>query len=83
MRYLYKGDFMGMFDSVFIDCPDCGEPVEFQSKSGDNTLEKYTLDNCPLVVLFGIIDDVEVCEHCKNKVGLEIVKEPVIKVVGR
>ena len=38
---------MGMYDSVMVNCPKCGEEREFQSKSGDCFLEVYTLENCP------------------------------------
>lgn len=45
---------MGMFDSVMVPCPSCGEINEFQSKSGDCTLDVYSLDNCPLDVIYDI-----------------------------
>ena len=38
---------MGMFDSVMVKCPNCGQENEFQSKSGECFLEVYTLENCP------------------------------------
>jgi hypothetical protein len=38
---------MGMYDSVMVNCPQCGKEHEFQSKSGDCLLEVYTLENCP------------------------------------
>lgn len=38
---------MGMYDSVMVKCPKCGEEHEFQSKSGDCFLDVYTLENCP------------------------------------
>ena len=42
---------MGMYDSIYVHCPKCGECIEFQSKSGDCILEVYTLENCPEDVL--------------------------------
>ena len=38
---------MGMYDSVMVRCPKCGEEHEFQSKSGECLLNVYTLGNCP------------------------------------
>lgn len=42
---------MGMFDSVMVPCPRCGEPSEFQSKGGDCCLGTYTLETAPADVL--------------------------------
>jgi hypothetical protein len=42
---------MGMYDSVMVPCPNCGERVEFQSKSGDCLLNVYDLETCPSDVL--------------------------------
>lgn len=38
---------MGMYDSVMVKCPKCGEEQEFQTKSGDCFLDVYTLEDCP------------------------------------
>lgn len=38
---------MGMFDSVWVKCPNCGLEHEFQSKSGECILGNYVLDDCP------------------------------------
>jgi hypothetical protein len=38
---------MGMFDTIWVKCPKCGEESGFQSKSGDCILGDYTLENCP------------------------------------
>lgn len=45
---------MGMYDSVMVNCPQCGKEHEFQSKSGDCLLEVYTLKNCPDDVMAGV-----------------------------
>ncbi len=42
---------MGMFDSVWVKCPNCGIYNEFQSKSGECILANYNLDECPDDVL--------------------------------
>ena len=38
---------MGMYDSVMVKCPNCGEEHEFQTKSGNCFLGVYTLEDCP------------------------------------
>lgn len=38
---------MGMFDSIWAKCPNCGEENEFQTKSGECKLGQYDLENCP------------------------------------
>ena len=45
---------MGMYDTVTVPCPTCGERGEFQSKSGECKLETYTLDEAPDDVLLDI-----------------------------
>jgi hypothetical protein len=42
---------MGMFDSIIVSCPKCGQEHEFQSKGGDCLLDVYNLDNSPDDVL--------------------------------
>ena len=45
---------MGMFDTVMVPCPTCGERAEFQSKSGTCTLETFLLEEAPDDVLFDV-----------------------------
>ncbi len=45
---------MGMYDSVMVNCPKCGEEHEFQSKSGECLLDVYTLENCPDDVMVNV-----------------------------
>jgi len=42
---------MGMFDSVMVPCPQCGEEHEAQSKSGLCCLDFYPLKDAPDVTL--------------------------------
>ena len=42
---------MGLFDSVWFDCPTCGNPLEFQSKAmPDPYMNRYPPDNVPLPI---------------------------------
>lgn len=45
---------MGMYDTVMVPCPACGECAEFQSKSGDCKLETFSLEDAPDDVLLDI-----------------------------
>lgn len=45
---------MGMYDTVTVPCPTCGERAEFQSKSGDCKLETFTLEEASDDVLLGV-----------------------------
>lgn len=60
---------MGTFDRVWVPCPNCGKPTEFQSKSGPCTLADYTTDDCPPDVLKGL-DGSATCEACGEGVFL-------------
>ncbi len=57
---------MGMFDSVYVDCPNCGGSVEMQTKAGECYLERYTLDDAPAALLIDILNDPAWCRHCKS-----------------
>lgn len=34
---------MGMFDTIIIECPECGADIEYQTKVGKCELEKYEI----------------------------------------
>lgn len=55
---------MGMFDSVWVDCPRCGGKMEFQSKEGECYLNNYSLDDAPIEVLRDIVNDPSYHEKC-------------------
>lgn len=42
---------MGMYDTIWVKCPKCGEEHGFQTKSGDCILSDYTLEGCPADVM--------------------------------
>lgn len=45
---------MGMYDTVTVPCPTCGETGEFQSKSGECKLDVFPLDEAPDDVLLDV-----------------------------
>jgi hypothetical protein len=64
---------MGMYDTVTVPCPTCGEHGEFQSKSGDCKLETYTLDDAPDDVLRGVNRHSPLCCHkCGTLYAVEV-----------
>lgn len=73
---------MGMFDSLYMDCPNCGhkKSLEFQSKSGECLLNEYTVENIPNEVLAGLHSYGSKCRNC-GKIYKPVVKEQqVVKV---
>ena len=65
---------MGVYDTVYVPCPNCGEPYEAQSKSGDCTLAIYTLDDAPPDVLAGVNRHAPfVCDECGEVFKVELV----------
>jgi NMD protein affecting ribosome stability and mRNA decay len=67
---------MGMFDTVNVDCPSCGEKesLGFQSKSGECTLADYTMRDAPDDVLSGLQNYPVRCKNCNKSFS------PVVRV---
>ena len=61
---------MGMFDSVIVQCPNCGKGMEFQSKAGDCDLISYTLESAPSEILMDIMNDPQFHQACGQWVAL-------------
>lgn len=59
---------MGIYDSVIVNCPECGHPTEFQSKQapGGPTMETYSLDDAPDTVLADIAGETAKCSKCQT-----------------
>lgn len=56
---------MGMFDTVMVPCPKCGERYAAQSKSGECDLSTYHLETCPSDALGDVNRHAPfVCEGC-------------------
>ena len=53
---------MGMFDSLYVNCPECGNIVEFQSKVGDCSLRSYDKENVPMNIAIDLAGAVALCE---------------------
>lgn len=62
---------MGLFDSVYVDCPGCGKPMEFQSKAmPDPYMRRFTLEDAPTEILHDIINSPRYHETCGTWVAL-------------
>jgi peptide subunit release factor 1 (eRF1) len=71
---------MGMFDSVWVKCPKCGEENEFQSKGGECNLSNYNLDDCPNDVMDNINRHSPIECECGCKYGVDIKNRKAITV---
>jgi hypothetical protein len=55
---------MGLFDSLYVDCP-CGQEIEFQSKADpDRYCRRFSLADCPANIAGDLIGDSEKCSKC-------------------
>lgn len=73
---------MGMFDSVYVNCPKCNYQTEIQSKNGDCTLDKYNINNIeeiPESILEDILNREHSCKKCNGNFVIEV-KYKVIKI---
>lgn len=58
---------MGMFDTVWLPCPNCGKQVGFQSKAGECILRDYSCA-APIAIAEDVDGDTESCEGCDEYV---------------
>lgn len=62
---------MGLFDSLWVECPKCGKPVEFQSKAlPDPYMQNFSLDDCPSEVLTDVMNAPQYHPACGQWVAL-------------
>ena len=56
---------MGLFDSVYAECPRCRREVEFQSKADEEPyLNRYTPETAPTHILIDVLNDPHYCHGC-------------------
>ena len=63
---------MGMFDWVFIVCPECGGNIGFQSKAGECDLREYDEYDMPPEIAVDLKDEERRCDQCKARVKLRV-----------
>ena len=71
---------MGMFDSLYVNCPKCKKQLEFQSKSGECLLSVYTKESLTPQVAIGMNGDIVKCKSSGNSFKLECeIPQKVVK----
>lgn len=71
-----------MFDILCVKCPNCGNELEFQSKSGYCELEVYTKSNLPPEVAWGMNGDIIKCDCGKSfKLKCNLPKKVKVKLI--
>jgi predicted nucleic acid-binding Zn ribbon protein len=73
---------MGLFDSVWADCPGCGKEraLEFQSKAGDCFLWSYDTLEVPAAIAADISGDEETCPNCRKRWAVRAPMEDYVSV---
>lgn len=71
---------MGMFDSLFVNCPHCSKSNELQSKSDKCLLKRYNRYNAPLTIM-GDLLGTHTCCHCNKKYKLIMTHAPKFEVI--
>ena len=76
---------MGMFDSIYIPCPNCNKKYEAQSKSGECMLMAYDFpsETAKEPAPYDVMEDVNrhapfTCRECGTLFQVKTVKETVI-----
>lgn len=57
---------MGLYDSIYLKCPHCGEQEEVQSKAGKCDMEIFDKNSVPVIIAAALQDDDWTCYHCKE-----------------
>jgi len=72
---------VGMFDSVNVKCPHCGEYNELQSKAGDCILNTYLEYEVPCNIAMDL-EGTEWCQSCGEQYSIEteIVRVTSLKI---
>lgn len=71
---------MGMFDTVYITCPNCGNREGVQSKSGRCFMEEYTtIDTAPMDVMADVLG-YNICYSCGESFIVELASKPTYTV---
>ncbi len=45
---------MGVYNSIFFECPNCGETLDFQSKARDSEYESCDQNSIPVAIAHDI-----------------------------
>lgn len=70
-----------MFDSVYISCPKCNYPIEFQSKAYWCDLTNYNEENCPDVIKTDLDGKIKECDHCGSNIQASLKIKPELEFI--
>lgn len=72
---------MGMYDTVSLECPDCGHVDEHQTKWGPCRLGEYDIHNAPLDAMEDFVQNPVYCSSCGCEYKVFVVRRPEYKVI--
>jgi len=61
---------MGMYNTIIVNCPNCGKEIKFQTKSGSRLDSEYSIKNVPKIEVKGIMGDRRTCPQCGKTVEI-------------
>jgi len=67
---------MGMFDSVWFDCPYCAEREEVQSKAGDCVLDDFHQSDVPPHIAIDLEKSTKECSQCGERFEVIMLDTP-------
>lgn len=67
---------MGMFDSIYAECPKCHSELEFQTKGRLCEGARYHCSSVPIGAADGVYRS-ETCKECGAEVSLKVDQERV------
>lgn len=68
---------MGLFDTVYFTCPECGSSVEVQSKAGLCAIYVFSSSEVPKDIAKDINGKIVACNECEKVFTVEKIEEPV------
>lgn len=71
---------MGMYDSLYVDCPKCKNELEFQSKSGQCFLQSCKKNSLTPEIAVGMNGDIVRCEFCNKRIRLVCKIPRIVKI---
>ena len=71
---------MGMFDELTVYCPKCGNTIIFQSKAGECTLKRYTINTVPPDIAGDLNDEWKACPNCMAVVKIQT--QTIVNVIS-
>lgn len=63
---------MGLYDTVYAECPECKGRVGFQSKAGNSYMYEFESKSVPLAIAFDLAGETRKCE-CGAVVALRMI----------